>query len=266
MTPADGDKTMSFWEHLDELRSRMIRMVLAFTAGAGVSWAYREQILAWVSYPFVQAWKSGRLGAQASLHFAAPADLFMAYLKLSLLGGFVLALPLILQQVWAFVAPGLYAREKRYAVPFVLTSTLLFAVGGGFGFMVAFPVAFTYLLGLSGPVSEGFAVIPTVMVTDYLDFVVRLLLVFGAIFELPVLVFFLALAGLVTHQDLLRFWRYFVVIAFVFGAIFSPPDIASQLLVAVPLCLLYGVSIGVAYVFGRERQPPRAPQPPTPAG
>jgi sec-independent protein translocase protein TatC len=241
-------------------------MALAFAAGAGVSWYRRERILEWISYPFIQAWKSGHLKGEAQLHFAAPAALFMAYIKLALLGGFVLALPFILYQVWAFVAPGLYAREKRFAVPFVLASTGLFAAGGLFGFTVAFPVAFRYLLGLSGPVGEAFAVTPTVMVSDYLDFVTHLLLVFGIVFELPVLVFFLSIAGVVTHRHMLRFARYFVVLAFVVGAIFSPPDIASQLLVAVPLCLLYGLSIGIAYLFGRERKPSDPPPGQGPAG
>ncbi len=262
--PQVDQKTMSFWEHLDELRRRIILSASAFALGAGVSWYYRERILEWISYPFVQAWKSGHLGGRASLHFAAPAALFMAYVKLALLGGFVLALPFMLYQLWAFVAPGLYAREKRFALPFVLASTGLFALGGLFGFTVAFPVAFRYLLGLSGPVGDTFAVTPTVMVSDYLDFVTHLLLVFGVVFELPVLAFFLSVAGIVTHRHLLRFARYFVVVAFVLGAIFSPPDIASQLLVAVPLCLLYGVSVGIAYVFGRPRRP--SPEPESSAG
>ena len=266
MSAPTEDKTMSFWDHLDELRRRIISMALAFAVGGGVSWYYRERILEWISYPFIQAWKSGHLKGEAQLHFAAPAALFMAYVKLAVLGGFVLALPFILYQVWAFVAPGLYAREKRFAVPFVLASTGLFAVGGLFGFTVAFPVAFRYLLGLSGPVGDAFAVTPTVMVSDYLDFVTHLLLVFGIVFELPVLVFFLSIAGVVTHRHMLRFARYFVVLAFVVGAIFSPPDIASQLLVAVPLCLLYGLSIGIAYLFGRERKPSQARDDQGPAG
>jgi len=266
MSASTNDKTMSFWEHLDELRRRIIAMALAFATGAGVSWYYRETILEWISYPFIQAWKNGHLKGQAQLHFAAPAALFMAYIKLALLGGFVLALPFILYHLWAFVAPGLYAREKRFAVPFVLASTGLFAMGGLFGFTVAFPVAFRYLLGLSGPVGNTFAVTPTVMVSDYLDFVTHLLVVFGVVFELPVLVFFLSIAGVVTHRHMLKFARYFIVLAFVIGAIFSPPDIASQLLVAVPLCLLYGVSIGIAYVFGRERKTGPSPGGQSPAG
>jgi sec-independent protein translocase protein TatC len=178
----------------------------------------------------------------------------------------VLALPFILYQVWAFVAPGLYAREKRFAVPFVLASTALFAVGGLFGFTIAFPTAFTFLLGLSSPSGGALAVTPTVMVGDYLDFVTYLLLIFGIIFELPVLVFFLSIAGVLTHRHMVKFARYFVVLAFIIGAIFSPPDIASQLLVAVPLCVLYGLSIGIAYVFGRERRKGPSPDEGSPAG
>ena len=246
---------MTFWEHLAELRSRLIRMALAFTVGAAVAWFYRESLLLWLTRPFVQAWNSGQVAGAASLHFQAPAALFVSYVKLALLGGLVLALPIMLYQVWMFVSPGLYSRERHYAVPFVLVSCLLFVGGGYFGWKVAFPIAFRFLLTLSGPVgADGFAVTPTVMIGDYIEFVTRMLLAFGAAFELPVLIFFLSLAGIVTHRHLIRFARYFVVVAFVVSAMITPPDVTSQFLLAVPLCILYGASIGIAFLCGRRRR------------
>lgn len=253
MSSRPEDATMTFWEHLDELRSRLIKMVIAFIIGAVAAWLYREFLLLWLTKPFVIAWNAGKLPGQAILHFPAPASLFLAYIKLSILGGFVLSLPILLYQVWAFVAPGLYSNEKRFALPFVMSSCLLFAGGGYFGWKVAFPVAFQYLLSFAAPKgAENFEVQPTVMIGDYIEFVMRMLLAFGAIFELPVLVFFLSVAGLINHTHMIRFARYFIVIAFILGAIITPPDPTSQLLLAIPLCLLYGLSIGIAWVFGKK--------------
>jgi sec-independent protein translocase protein TatC len=251
MKPNRG--TMTFWEHLDELRMRLIKAAIAFLVGSTVAWFFRERLLELLTAPFLGAWKTGAIPGAAALHFPAPASLFFAYVKLSVLGGLLMALPIILYQLWAFIAPGLYAREKKLALPFVFFSCLLFAAGGYFGWRVAFPAAFQWLLEFSGPVG-GLEVKPTVMIEDYLDLVTRMLLAFGIAFELPMLVFFLSVAGIVTHRHLIRFARYFVVIAFVVGAFLTPPDVISQLLLAGPLIVLYGLSVGIAYVFGRQRK------------
>lgn len=254
MASQPEEHTMTFWEHLDELRSRLIRAVLAFLVGGVVAWIYREKLLLWLVTPFMDAWNSNQLGGKAALHFPAPASLFLAYVKLALLGGFVMAFPIILYQIWAFVAPGLYTREKKLAIPFVISSCALFVLGGYYGWRLAFPIAFQYLLGFSGPVGvEGFEVTPTVMIGDYIEFVTYMLLGFGAGFELPVLIFFLSLAGVVNHKQLIKFFRYFIVVAFVLGAVLTPPDILSQVILAVPLCVLYGISIGIAWIIDRSR-------------
>ena len=253
MSEDPEEHAMTFWEHLEELRTRIIRMALAFAVGGGVAWFFREWLLDWLTRPFVLAWGSGGLAGKAALHFPAPASLFIEYVRLAVLGGFVLALPVILYQLWAFIAPGLYSRERRLAIPFVVSSCALFAAGGYFGWKVAFPVTFEYLLGFSGPVgSHGFEVTPTVMVSDYLEFVSKMLLAFGAVFELPVLVFFLSIAGIINHTHMIRFARYFIIIAFAIAAVVTPPDVASQFLLAIPLCLLYGISIGIAWLFGKK--------------
>ncbi len=252
----DSERTMTFWEHLAELRGRLVKAVIAFTIASIVVWCFREHILLWVTQPFVAAWKEGGLPGQAKLHFAAPAALFVAYLKLSLMGGLVLSLPIILYQLWAFVAPGLYAHEKRYAIPFVLASSALFATGAYFCFKVVFPNAFRYLLSFGGVVpGTDFEVTPTVMIDEYINFSLRMLVAFGVVFELPVVAFFLSIAGIVTYRHLIWFARYFVVIAFIVGAVITPPDPASQIFLAVPLIALYGVSILIAFVFGRRDRP-----------
>jgi sec-independent protein translocase protein TatC len=190
------------------------------------------------------------------LHFPHPAALFIAYIKLSVLGGFVLSLPVQLYQVWAFIAPGLYAKEKRFAIPFVVSSCALFAGGGYFGWKIAFPIAFRYLLGFADePLPGGFKVEPTVMIGEYVEFITRMLVAFGAVFEIPVVVFFLSVIGVINHTHLIKFARYFVVIAFILGAIITPPDPMSQLLLAVPLIILYTLSIAIAWIFGRKKPP-----------
>jgi sec-independent protein translocase protein TatC len=251
--------TMSFWEHLEELRTRLIRSLIAFVIGVGVCWYYREKLLVWLTKPFIDAWAKGKIEGSAALHFPAPAALFIAYIKIALVGGLVAALPIILYQLWSFVAPGLYKRERRLALPFVFSSCALFAGGGYFGWRVAFPIAFQYLLGFSGPIGgAGFEVKPTVMVGDYIEFVSRMLLAFGAVFELPVLIFFLSVAGVVTHVQLWKFFRFFVVVSFVVAAVITPPDITSQFLLAVPLNALYLISIGIAWIVDLRRDKAQA--------
>jgi sec-independent protein translocase protein TatC len=255
MSSDPEEHAMTFWEHLEELRSRIIRMFIAFLVGAVVAWIFREKLLIWLTLPYMESWNAGNIGGKAALHFPAPAALFVAYIQISVLGGFVLALPIMLYQVWAFVAPGLYSSEKKYAIPFVVSSCTLFAIGGYFCWKLVFPKAFEFLLGFAGPIgTQGFEVKPTVMIGDYIEFVLRMLLAFGAVFELPVLILFLSLAGVVTHVHLIKFFRYFIVVAFVIAAIVTPPDVTSQFLLALPLCALYGISIGLAWLIDRSRK------------
>jgi sec-independent protein translocase protein TatC len=252
MNEPEGSPAMSFWDHLHELRARLVRSVLAIAVGIGVSWTYREPLLGWLTRPYASAWVAVGLGKQPFLHFPGPADLFFAYLKLAVIGGFVFALPVVFYQLWAFVAPGLYSRERRLALPFVLCSSALFAGGVYFGWRVALPIAYRYLLGLSGKVAgSNLSVMPTIMVEQYLDSISQMLIAFGLAFELPVLSLFLSLAGIISHRHLIRFARYFVVVAFIIAAVVTPPDIVSHLILAIPLCLLYGISVVVAWVFGR---------------
>lgn len=257
MSENEPSPEMSFWDHLRELRSRLVRSILAVTIGVGLAWTYRETILAWLTRPYANAWVAVGLGKHAFLHFPGPADLFFAYLKLSVIGGVVFALPVVFYQIWAFIAPGLYSRERRLALPFVLCSSALFAAGVYFGWRVALPLAYRYLLGLSGGVTgSDLSVTPTIMIEQYIDSIAQMLIAFGLAFELPVLALFLSVAGIINHRHLIRFSRYFIVIAFVVAAIVTPPDIVSQLILAIPLCLLYALSIVVAWLFGRRGPAP----------
>jgi len=247
------EKTMTFWEHLEELRTRLRRAIIAFGIAAVAAWFAREQVLSFVVYPFNKAWRAENIPGNPQLHFAAPSDAFIAYMKLSMIAGLVVAAPAIFWQLWAFIAPGLYAKEKKTSLLFVASSTFLFASGGLFGWYVAFPVAFGYFLSLAGDLgTNGIEITPTVMMTNYLDFVGKMLLAFGAIFEIPLISVFLAASGIVNYKQMWKFGRWFILIAFILGAVLTPPDVASQLVMAIPMCLLYFASIGLAYIFGRK--------------
>jgi sec-independent protein translocase protein TatC len=241
--------TMTFWDHLDELRSRMFKMAFAFTVAGIICWYFKEPILGALTQPLVDGWIGG---GKVKLHNPTPAGMFLAYVKIALIAGLVGALPIILYQIWAFIAPGLYAKEKRLALPFVFVSTSLFVGGAYFGWVFALAPAFNFLLSFSGELANGITVENTIMIEYYIDFVLRLLLAFGVSFELPVIVFFLAYAGIVTHKQLLKFSRYFIVLAFFISAILTPPDVMSQFLLAVPLIALYYVSILIAWLVQRK--------------
>jgi sec-independent protein translocase protein TatC len=244
---------MSIWEHLDELRSRVIRALIAYLVGATVAWGFREEILAWLWKPYAESWKAQQIPGDPTLNFAAPSDAFKAYLKLSLTGGLMIAAPVIFYQLWSYIAPGLYKKEKKIVLPFVFFSTVLFVGGGLFGWRVAFPLTFDYLLSLAGNAQgSGLAIRPVVMMGEYLDFVSQMLLAFGITFELPLFILFLSIAGIVNYLQLIRFGRWFVLIAFTAGAVLTPPDTTSQIAMSVPLVVLYFFSIGLAYLFGKR--------------
>lgn len=247
---------MSFWAHLDELRSRLTKAALAYVAAMFAAWAVRDQVLAFLWKPFVTSWKSAGLDGEPQLHFAAPGDAFMAYFKLSMIAGAAIAAPVVFYQVWAFIAPGLYKREKRWSIGFVLFTSLFFVGGALFGWRLAFPISFDYFLSLTADAKRsGVQITPTVMIGEYLDFVAQLLLAFGIIFELPILITFLSMVGLVNYLQLIRFSRWFVMIAAVLGAVLSPPDTTSMVVMTVPLIGLYFVSIGLAWLFGKRPTP-----------
>jgi sec-independent protein translocase protein TatC len=168
----------------------------------------------------------------------------MTKLMVGIVGGFLLSLPLTFYQLWLFIAPGLHDHERRFVLPFVALSTLCFLAGAAFCYEFVLPVAFTFFSGEF----QSLNVAPQIRMEEYLSFTIKFLLVFGAIFELPILSYFLARGGLLTHRWLLEKIRYSVVVIFIVAAILTPPDVVSQLLMAGPLLVLYALCIGVAYL------------------
>jgi sec-independent protein translocase protein TatC len=249
------DVPMTVFEHLGELRSRLVKSLLGLIPGMWLSWEYKEQLLDFLLAPMSKAWKALGLG-EPTVNFANPVDPFVAYMQIAVIGGVMLSAPWIFFQLWSFIAPGLYKRERRLALPFVIASTLFFVGGAYFGYTVVFPAGFETLLGMSGMLpSHSMRVQPTIMLDEYMTFALRMLLAFGVTFEVPVVVTFLALVGLVNWKQLLNFGRWWVVIASVIAAILTPPDVGSQMMMLGPLVLLYFLSVGLAYFFGPKVPP-----------
>jgi sec-independent protein translocase protein TatC len=255
------DVPMTVWEHVAELRKRLVRSMLGVLPGMFIAWEMREELLDFLVRPLTKAWLKLGLG-EPTLHFANPVDPFVAYLQISVVVGLIFASPWVFYQMWCFIAPGLYEREKAYAIPFSLASGLFFAGGAFFGYAVVFPLGFESLLGMAGMLpSKLIKVQPTIMISEYLTFSTRMLLAFGVVFEVPVVISFLALAKLVNWKQLLKFARYWVLIAAVLAAVLTPPDVGSMLMMLGPLVLLYYIGVGIAYLIGPkvEPSPPEAP-------
>jgi Tat protein translocase TatC len=410
----NDDSKMTFMDHLEELRKCLIISIAAVLVGMIICWFFRDAVLSFLLSPLYEAWRQvDGLEEPRPLNFTSMLEPFVAYLKLSAIGGIFLGSPVVLYQLWKFVSPGLYAKEKRLAIPFVLASTLLFAGGSTMAYSMVFPIGFRFFLEFAtgqemtetsaeitvtsghsrqksisppktdtkdaadagpdasveknasspmpsnffpskdtaskektspgfgasllgrifsddcgelsirptadqkgaelsivwhrvrcGPLPEQIRVrrgkdiirpkwqsvssedidrerfvatdhppaagtftyvlktpknpsahrlMPVLTIKDYLSFAVRLLLAFGLIFEMPILISFLSLAGIVNYRQLIHFFRYFLVLAFVIGALLTPPDVITQALLAAPLIVLYALSIAVAYIFGEKQ-------------
>jgi sec-independent protein translocase protein TatC len=249
----EDDLYMGFFEHLGELRSRLVKALLGVVPGVALGWLFKERLLDLLVEPLITAWKKRGLG-DPSIHFANPIDPFVAYLKMAIVAGVLVASPWIFWQLWKFVSPGLYRRERRLAVPFVLASTLFFVGGSLFGYTVVFPLGFETFLGFAGKLpSQSVEIQPTIMINEYLSFSTRLLLAFGIVFEVPVVITFLSAAGIVDWRQLLKFSRWWILVATLLSALLTPPDVGSQMLMIGPLVGLYFISIGFAWLFTRKK-------------
>ena len=262
---------MPFLEHLRELRVRLRNAAIALAIGFVISFFFSQELFVLLARPLVTVWD--QLAHQNSavgppvLYFNSLIEPFWVYLSVSLWAGVFVSSPVIFHQLWQFIAPGLYRRERRYGVVFATCSATLFIGGAVFCYLLILPIAYNFFLsyathnladlkhhlGVHYSVADAIALQPLLSMDAYLGFARKLLLGFGLVFELPLFIMFLALAGLVTHRGLWRFNRYFLIIAFAVGALLTPPDVLSQCLMAGPIILLYNLSILLAYLVDRRR-------------
>ncbi|MCD6304726.1 MAG: twin-arginine translocase subunit TatC [Deltaproteobacteria bacterium] len=237
------DEKQPFLSHLEELRRRLAACAIAVGVGFAVSYAFSERLFEVLIMPLKAVMPEGD-----RLIFTNLPEMFFTYLKVAFLSGILMMAPFIFYQLWMFVAPGLYRHEKKYVIPFVITSTFLFVGGALFGYFIVFPFGFKFFIGFS---NEYVKALPSVK--EYFSFAIKLLFAFGMAFELPVVIFFLTKMGLVTPDVLRRKRKYAILLIFVAGAILTPPDVITQCMMAGPLILLYEMGILVS-VIARKRK------------
>ncbi len=242
--PEDDLPRMTFLEHLEDLRRRLLWSFVAIAAGFLVCWWRSKEIFQILSAPVLKS-----LPAGTKLAYTQLTEPFMLYINVALIAGIFVASPVLLWQLWLFVAPGLYKREKKWVLPFVFSSVVFFVGGGYFGWAVAFPMVANFL------VSTGTDFAPVLKIEDYLDIVTKILFGMGIVFETPLLIFFLARIGVVDEKWLLAKFRYAVLIIFIIAAVITPtPDIPTQCAFALPMCGLYLLGVGLAWAF-KKREP-----------
>lgn len=243
-TPEPEEKTMGLMDHLNELRWRLVRCFIAAGVGFLLCWTVVEPIFDFITAPLLSA-----LPAHGTAMYTTLPEPFFVRMFVAFVTGLFVTSPYIFYQIWAFISPGLYEEEKKGLLPIALLSAIFFIGGGVFCYFIVFPYAFNFFLGFS---SEQIQAMPRI--TDYLDFVIKLLLAFGLIFEMPLFSFFLSRMGVITAQMMRKARRYAVLCIFIVAAILTPPDVVSQLLMAMPMLLLYEISILVAAAFGRKKK------------
>ncbi|MBU4345190.1 MAG: twin-arginine translocase subunit TatC [Proteobacteria bacterium] len=243
MTENDEAEKIPFTGHLEELRKRLVACFIAIGIGFVVSYGFKEKLFDILSHPLISV-----MGADEKLIFTGLPEAFFTYLKVAFLSGFMLAAPVVLYQFWMFVAPGLYQKERRFLVPIVFLSSVFFVGGALFGYFIVFPFGFKFFLGFA---SETIKPLPSMR--EYLSFSAKLLLAFGLVFELPLIITFLAKLGIVSVEFLKKNRKYALLLFFVCAAILTPPDVVTQIMMALPLMMLYEISIIGARIFGKKK-------------
>jgi sec-independent protein translocase protein TatC len=237
------DEKQPFMSHLEELRKRLIACAIAVGVGFVLCYFFSETLFRILVLPLKEVMPQGE-----RLIFTNLPEMFLTYLKVAFIAGIMLTAPFLFYQLWMFIAPGLYQREKKLVFPFVIFSTILFVGGSLFGYFVVFPFGFKFFMGFS---NEYVQALPSVK--QYFSFSTKLLFAFGVIFELPVVMFFLSKMGVVTPELLRKKRKYAILLAFVVAAILTPPDVLTQIFMALPLVVLYEISIFVAKIAQKKK-------------
>jgi sec-independent protein translocase protein TatC len=232
--------------HIAELRSRLIKIVVTFFVFFIIAFLFWKHIFAFLAKPATDVLHTS---ANSEMIFTNLVEPFITAVKVSLYTAFFASLPVILYQLWKFIAPGLYENEKKLVLPFVVFGTLMFYIGAAFAYFVVFPIGFKVLINFGG---ENFTAM--LKISEYVSVSLKIMIGFGIAFELPVLSYFLAKLGLITDKTLKDFFRYAVVIIFIVAAVLTPPDLFSQLAMATPLLILYGLSIWIAKVVNPYKE------------
>lgn len=252
----EDDRPMSFFEHLQELRKRLVRAAFGVAGAFIFCYVLVDHLRTIVLAPYRDAWFAVEMPGEPELQNLSALEAFLTDLRIAIIAAVFIAGPILFYHLWMFISPGLYKKEKRLVVPFVATSAVMFAGGAVFCYYLVLPLATEFFLGYSigATQDESVNIVPRFTYTDYVTYTTKLLLAFGMMFEFPLGIFFLAKAGVVTHITLLRHWKISMVLLFVVAAILTPPEPISQLLMAAPMIALYFISVGVAYVVSKPER------------
>jgi len=240
----DSAEKQPFMSHLEELRKRLVICAIGVGAGFVIAYIFSERLFQLLVAPLKAVMPEGD-----QLIFTNLPEMFFAYIKVAFIAGIMAAAPLIFYQLWMFIAPGLYRKEKKMAIPFVISSTILFVGGALFGYFVVFPFGFKFFIGFSNDYVKA---LPSVK--QYFSFSMKLLFAFGAVFELPVIIFFLSKMGVVTPQFLRQKRKYAILLTFALAAILTPPDVITQCMMAGPLIVLYEIGILVSRIAQKKKE------------
>jgi sec-independent protein translocase protein TatC len=245
-SPEEPAGAMTFFEHLSELRKRIVNSLISVVIGAGVGWFLAPYFVNWITKPMLKALGAAHL--EQKLVYTHPAGYLNLLISLSIYLGLVIASPWILYQVWLFVAPALYKHERSAITGFLFSTVFLFLAGIAFGYFISLPYVLRFLISFQGPV------VPLISINEYFDLILMILLGLGLVFELPVLIFFLSLFGIVTPKFMLKNFRYAILVIAILAAVLTPtPDATTMLVFMAVLVALYLVGVGVSWVVVRRR-------------
>jgi sec-independent protein translocase protein TatC len=231
---------MSLMEHLQELRTRLIRAFIAIGIGFIIAYLFADPLFQALTWPIREV-----SGGRVMLIGTGVGEAFYTKIKVALIAGLFVSSPAVFYELWKFIAPGLYEKERRMAKPFVFFATAFFALGGYFCWAVVFKIGYAFFLSQYASIG----VTPTIRISEYLSFSAKLLLAFALTFEMPIFAFFFTKLGMIDYKMMISYIRYAILAIFIVAAALTPPDMISQFLLAIPLLLLYALSVGVAYAF-----------------
>lgn len=238
-----NEKEMPFLEHLEEFRNRIIKAIIGVIIGAVICLIFSKQLLN------VLLWPTTRVDMPIDIQVLKVQGMFIVTLEIAFFGGILVSLPFLLYQTWMFIAPGLYRNEKRYVPRVIASATLLFLTGVAFAYFLIFPFALEFFLGLAPETVQT-----NIAIDFYISFIIRLLVIFGVVFQLPIMSYFLSKMGIITPVFMRKHRRHSIVIIFVMAALFTPPDPFTQVMLAIPLILLYEISIYISYLVHKSKK------------